>query len=391
MEKFLTLIKNADVYSPEPIGKKDVLLAAGKIIQIDDDIELPESIRHEVMDLKGKKLVPGFIDNHVHITGGGGEGGFSTRTPEVMLSSIVIAGVTTVIGTLGTDGTTRTMSNLVAKAHALEEEGITCYFQIGSYELPLRTVTGSVIDDMVYMDRAVGVGEVAVSDHRSTVPQFEEFARLVAQARLGGMISGKAGTVNVHMGDSPRTIDLLLRVIEETDIPIKHLIPTHMNRNPHIYVKAKVLAEMGCFVDFTTSIMPKKEGDGTILSRAALMDFYNNGLLDHVLFSSDGGGSMPIFDDEMNTIGVGVGTLESLYREVRAAIIEGNVPLEDALKVITVNPAEAYVLKNKGEIAEGKDADLVILDDQLNILSVIAKGKTVVENGKVLVKGTFED
>ena len=100
---------------------------------------------------------------------------------------------------------------------------------------------------------------------------------------------------------------------------------------------------------------------------------------------------MPIFDDEMNTIGVGVGTLESLYREVRAAIIEGNVPLEDALKVITVNPAEAYVLKNKGKIAEGKDADLVILDDQLNILSVIAKGKTVVENGKVLVKGTFED
>ena len=390
MENYLILIKNADVYSPEPMGVKDLLIAAGKIVQIGDAIELPEAIRHEVIDLKGEKLVPGFIDNHVHITGGGGEGGFTTRTPEVMLSTIISAGVTTVIGTLGTDGTTRTMANLVAKAHALDEEGITCYFQIGSYEMPLRTVTGSVIDDMVYMDRAIGVGEVAVSDHRSTVPQFEEFARLVAQARLGGMVSGKAGTVNVHMGDSPRTTDLLLRVIEETDIPIKHLIPTHMNRNPYIYEKSKDLAKLGCFVDFTTSIMPKGVDDGTVLCAKALKEFYDMGLLDKVTFSSDGGGSMPIFDSEMKTIGVGVGTLESLYTEVRNAVLDENIPLEEALKVITTNPAEAYVLKTKGKIGEGMDADLVIIDSDLNINTVIAKGKIVVKNGEILVKGTFE-
>ena len=71
--------------------------------------------------------------------GGGGEGGFSTRTPEATLSDLTTAGVTTVVGTLGTDGIARDMNALLAKARGLEEEGITTYIYTGSYRLPLRT------------------------------------------------------------------------------------------------------------------------------------------------------------------------------------------------------------------------------------------------------------
>ena len=80
----ITIIRNADVYAPEHLGKKDVLLLGNKIAAVDDHISFDIKGKVEVteIDAEGKSLVPGFIDSHVHIQGGGGEGGFSTRTPE---------------------------------------------------------------------------------------------------------------------------------------------------------------------------------------------------------------------------------------------------------------------------------------------------------------------
>ena len=71
--------------------------------------------------------MPGFIDGHVHMTGGGGEGGYATRTPELSLSDAIRGGVTTIVGCLGTDGVTRSLAALLAKARALDEEGISTF------------------------------------------------------------------------------------------------------------------------------------------------------------------------------------------------------------------------------------------------------------------------
>lgn len=60
---------------------------------------------------------------------------------------------------------------------------------------------------------------------------LEEFARVIADTRLGGVLSGKAGIVNVHLGDSPRCLDLIERVVDETEIPATQILPTHINRN----------------------------------------------------------------------------------------------------------------------------------------------------------------
>ena len=136
-------------------------------------------------------VVPGFIDTHVHILGGGGEGGPATRAPEIRIEDIVGAGVTTVIGCLGTDGITRHMESLLAKARGLEVEGVSTYIFSGSYEIPVRTLTGSVRSDLVLIDKIIGAGEIAISDHRSSQPTFEEFARLAAECRVGGMLGGK--------------------------------------------------------------------------------------------------------------------------------------------------------------------------------------------------------
>ena len=207
------LIHGIQVYAPEPLGKKDVLVAAGRVAVIADRLEPLKGVDTEVIEGKGKHLVPGFIDNHVHILGGGGEGSYKTRTPEIVLSDITTAGITTIIGCLGTDGTTRTMSNLVAKARGLGEEGVTTFVYTGSYQVPVRTLTGSVQDDIILIDKIIGAGEIALSDHRSSQPTVDEIARVAASARVGGMLSGKAGIVNVHMGEGARGLSMILEIV----------------------------------------------------------------------------------------------------------------------------------------------------------------------------------
>lgn len=392
----ITIIRNVKVYKPEFIGIKDVLLMGDKIAAIEDriDIDLNGLVDIKEIDGSGKILVPGFIDCHVHILGGGGEGGFSTRTPEATLSGFTTAGVTTVVGTLGTDGVARDMKALVAKAKALEEEGITSYVYTGSYRLPLNTLTGEIMKDIMFIDKVIGIGEVAISHHRSSQPTFEEFIRAAADARVAGMLSGKAGIVNVHVGDGPRKLEFLFRAVEETEIPITQFLPTHINRNPELFEDAIKYAKMGGYIDFTASEDPeiREEQDGEVSFSKGLKRILEEGIhLDNFTLSSDGQGSLPIFNEKKEFVGIGVGKSTSLLVGIKDCVFKENIPLEIAIRGITSNPAKILKLKGKGRIEKNYYADLCLLDEEsLDIHTVIAKGKLMVENKKAVVVGRFE-
>ncbi|WIV13417.1 beta-aspartyl-peptidase [Proteiniborus sp. MB09-C3] len=388
----LKLIKNGEIYSPKYLGKKDILLTGDKIGYIDDCINIPDDFLDiQIIDAAESLVTPGFIDGHVHITGGGGEGGFKTRTPEIQLSDITKGGVTTVIGVLGTDGTTRTMSNLLAKAYALEEEGISCYVLTGSYQVPVRTVTGSIQDDIILIDKIIGVGEVALSDHRSSQPTMEDIAKIAAEARVGGILSGKAGIVNIHMGDGHRNISFIQEIIEKTEIPPRQFVLTHILRNPELFKISIDYARSGGLVDFTTSTAGSSDEKELTPGKALKVMLEEGVNIENITFTSDGQGSLPIFDEQKRYVGLGVGKVTSLYTAVREAILSEKVAIEDALRVITLNPANNYMLKSKGSIEVGKDADIVLLNkEDLNINTVMAKGKVMYQNGEVRVKGTFE-
>lgn len=390
----IKLIKKAEVYAPSYMGKKDVLIIGDRIAAVEDSIELTENpvLEIEIIDGQGKLLTPGFIDSHVHILGGGGEGGFKTRTPEITLTDITRGGVTTVVGCLGTDGVSRNMMSLHAKARGLEEEGITTYIYSGSYRIPVSTITGEVMKDIMAIDKVIGVGEIAISDHRSSQPKVEELVKLAADARVGGILSGKAGIVNLHLGDGKRTIGYLRDIVENTEIPYTQFIPTHMNRNPYLFEEAVEYAKNGGYIDFTTSTDPVFWDEGEVKASKALKICLDRGVEDsHITFTSDGQGSLPVFNEKKECIGVGIGRVTSLFDQVKDAVKEDGVPLEKALKVITSNPAELLKLKNKGRILKGYDADLVLLDkDTLEIDTVIAKGRLMLEGRRVLVYGTFE-
>ncbi|MCR2043867.1 beta-aspartyl-peptidase [Anaerosalibacter massiliensis] len=389
----IKIIKNGEVYAPNYLGKKDILIAGDKIGFIKENITVPRKfVDIDIIDASGNYIVPGFIDSHVHITGGGGEGSFRTRTPEIQLTDITKGGVTTVIGVLGTDGTTRSMENLIAKARGLEEEGITTYVYTGSYQVPVRTLTGSIQDDIILIDKIIGVGEVAMSDHRSSQPTVEDFAKLASEARVGGILSGKAGVVNIHVGDGERKIDFIENIVENTEIPITQFLPTHMNRNQSLFQRSISYAKKGGIVDFTTSTNKKFLEEGEVKCSNALRILLEHGVKsNNITFSSDGQGSLPDFDEHGRFIGIGIGKVTSLYSEVRDAIINENVPIDKALSVITANPADILKLPMKGYIQKGRDADIVLLNkENLKIESVIAKGKIMISEGKPIIKGTFE-
>ncbi|MDE5414893.1 beta-aspartyl-peptidase [Alkalihalobacterium chitinilyticum] len=388
----IKLIKNGTVYSPEYQGKKDILIVDRRIGAIDDDINVEGLPNVEVLDAEGKLVVPGFIDNHVHIMGGGGEGSYKTRTPELQLSDAIKGGITTLVGVIGTDGTTRTMASLVAKAKGIKEEGLSCFIQTGSYQVPVKTLTGSVEDDIILIEEIIGAGEIAIADHRSSQPTYEELAKIASQARVAGMLSGKAGIVNVHIGDSPSKLLLIEEVVEKTDIPIRQFLPTHINRNRKLFEAGINYAKSGGYVDFTTSSIEKKVTKGQVKCSEGLKEMLEAGVpLEHITFTSDGQASLPEFDENGVFIGLQVGRVTSLYKEVRDAIVNEKIEVEKAIKVITSNPADILKFTSKGYIEAGKDADLVILNQKTyDIESVIALGQTMMWEGDVLVKGTFE-
>ena len=379
----MKFIQNIDVYAPQHLGQKDVLTVNDKIVKVTDAGTIqgvtlfPEL---EIVDGTGKILTPGFIDCHVHVLGGGGEGGFANRTPEATMEGLTKFGVTTVVGCLGTDGIGRDMCALVAKTKGLNEQGMTAYCYTGSYQIPVRTLTDTITKDIMMIQEIIGTGEIAISDHRSSQPTFEEFARVAADTRLGGVLSGKAGIINVHLGDSLRCMDLIERVIDETEIPASQFLPTHVNRNEMLFRKAITYALKGGAVDFT--------GNEDIDYWETICDEVRvcNGMkrmLDagvnpnRITISSDGQGSLPIYNKQGEFLGMGVGQSSCLLKEVKECVERADIPLEIALSTITSNPAETLNLKGKGKIEEGNDADLCILDQKLQITEVIAKGKTV--------------
>lgn len=387
----IKIIKNGIVLKPNYVGKKDILIAGNKIVAVDDSINL-SGVKYEVIDAKGCYVIPGLIDSHVHICGGGGEGGYRTRTPEIMLTDITMAGVTTVIGVLGTDGTSRTMSNLLAKTYALNEEGITAFAYTGSYQIPVRTVTGNITDDLILIEKIIGIGEIAVSDHRSSFPTVEELTRIVSDVRIGGMLSGKAGIINLHLGDNKNPLEIIYELLKNSSIPITQFLPTHMNRNEWIIKDAIEFGRRGGYIDLTTSTTPQLIEEGEVLCSKAIKTLLENGVdLNHITISSDAQGSLPVFDEIGRLKELKIGKSSSILECIRELYFNEGLELEKSIQVVTSNPAKILKLKNKGHIDIGYDADVVLLNkEDLEIDSVIARGSMMVKNGKPIVKAIFE-
>ncbi|MFT5113862.1 MAG: beta-aspartyl-dipeptidase (metallo-type) [Parasphingorhabdus sp.] len=381
------IIANANLYSPEPEGLKHLLICAGKVVHIATDIpKLDPSLNVRHTDLEGAIVAPGFIDGHAHLTGGGGEAGFATRVPPLPISQFTHTGVTTAIGLLGTDDLTRTPQSLLAQVMSLREEGMSAWCYTGGYHIPVTTLTGSIRSDMVNLDPVIGVGELAISDHRSSQPTLDEILRIASEVHVAGLMTGKAGIVHFHLGDGQRGMSLINQCLDQSEIPARVFNPTHITRNRPLFRQACDLTKRGCYVDITAG---PGGGDGWSTVEAVNVYLDNNCSMNQLTISSDGGGCLPEFDKTGQLLSMDFGRSSSLG-EALIDLVNSGIKLERVLPLLTSNVSTLLRLKHKGKIAPGFDADLIVLGDQLQINSVMLGGNWHVERGVQTIRGFFE-
>ncbi len=375
---FLKLIRNVTAYRGGQWKKSDILVADKKIEAVEDSITFnyPDT---EIFDGRGQFAVPGYIDQHVHITGGGGEGSFITQVPSLKFSEPVKAGVTTLVGVLGTDGTTRSVGSLVAKTKAFNEYGLTAFCLTGNYNYPSPTLTGSVLDDIVYVDVIIGV-KIAISDHRSANMTKESLIKLASDARVAGLLSGKPGVVHLHTGMGKAKLDMLFEIADETEIPITTFRPTHLAPK---YDAAIRWAKRGGYIDFTCD---PDDMQNRIRLIADALDEAPEGTLS---LSTDSNGSMPVWNNKKEMTGITAGRISALHDTIKA--MTTLMPLEKALLPVTKNIAAALGLyPKKGCLATGSDADIQLIDDSLTLTTLFANGQCMMRDNEILAKAYFE-
>jgi beta-aspartyl-dipeptidase (metallo-type) len=367
----LTLIEGGDVHAPEPRGRVPVLLGGGKVLAVGgvdrralDALGVPV----EVIDARGRLVAPGFIDVHEHLAGGSGEEGFSSQSPALTVAEIVAGGITTVVGTLGTDTRTKTMSALIGRAKALHEVGLSAFAWSGGYDVPPRTLTGSLRDDIMFVEEIIGAGEIAIADPRGSQPRAADLARLVSEAAVAGRLARKCGIAHFHVGEGERRLEILRELIDEFDIEPARLYPTHIQRTEALLAEAIDLTRRGATVDMDTA----EEDLGTWVPRYMAA----GGDLARLTVSSDADSSAP----------------HLLWAEVAGLVRGGTLTLEQALALITRNPARALQLEQKGCLDAGADADVVVLEaGSLDIVHVLAGGRRLVDGGRVVARERFEE
>lgn len=349
--------------------KKDILIAGNTICRIAPAATLTSgNFIDNIIDCDGLLAFPGIIDQHVHITGGGGEQGFASRTAEIDINDIVMSGVTTVVGLLGADGYTRSLECLLAKARALESQGITTFIYSGSYALPAITFTGSMTKDLVFIDKVIGAGEIAISDHRSSQPDAKSLFEIASQVHLGGLLGSKAGVVHIHVGDGKKGIEPLFEIIEQTDLPIDEFVPTHVNRNPRLFKQAINYCGGGGNIDLTAG-----ETKGVSVADAVSKLIESGMDLSKVTISSDANGSIPCG---------GVSKISALYDDIRTCITVKKINPETVFRFVTENVAKVLKLyPQKGAVKEGSDADILLVDNNFNVQKLISMGKLMIDGG----------
>ena len=378
----MLLIKNANVYAPESLGIKDLLIANGRIQAIENNIE-KNKLFSQIWDAQEKIVTPGIIDQHVHIIGAGGKNGFHSMTPEIKMTDLISCGTTTVVGLLGTDGSSRSIKTLNAKTKSLINEGISAYMYTGYYGLDPIHLTESVKDDMMFIDNVLGC-KIALADIRSSYPTPLELVRLLKDIRVGGMLASKKGILHIHLGALTDKMDILFDLVENYEFPIEHISPTHVGRTKDLFEQAIKFTKLGGMIDITTGASKYTDPYKSVLY--ALEKGVD---ISKITFSSDGNAGLEKLDDKGKLIGFRKAPVDKNLEEVISLIKKGGVSIEDAFKIITKNPANNLGLSNKGIIKVGADADFCVFDSDLKLMDVLAHGVLMMENYDLKVNDSF--
>jgi beta-aspartyl-dipeptidase (metallo-type) len=352
----MKLIKNIQLLSEKKGHLKDILIAGKKIVVIDENMDVG-NLKVEKIDGKGAIATPGLIDIHVHTAGGGGQTGFYSLAPEVIMCDMIQCGTTSVVGTLGTDGFVKQLPQLYAKTMSLRMNGMSAYMLTGFYGLPTPVLTDCIANDLIFIDPVVGC-KIAICDDRSSFPSCDDLMKIISQVRLGGFTSNKRGVMHVHLGALPEGMEQLLSIAKKYPTLIQYISPTHTIRTEHLFFQGIEFAKMGGMIDITTGAsqyIPPYKG--------VLVALENGVSINNMTFSSDGNGGVkkidPVTGEETYTIA----PINSNLDQLKKLIFDGGLDPNEAFKLLTVNAAKTMALKGKGLLQAGYDAEICLFDE----------------------------
>jgi len=375
-------LKSKRVALPTGIGPAVVEVDGGKIVRVDDDLWV------EATDLGDALLAPGFID--IHCNGGGGEtfedGG--QHEIETILRTFARFGTTSIVGAINSaprEARTASLERLAAFRKPSDcPEFLGAYLE-GPYYNPAQR--GAHSRDWIR--------EPEPEEYGRWVEDFGPLVRVVASA------PELPGSREMIRYLSEQDVVAAIAHTMATDVEVDDAIDAGATLLSHLYNASSTftrtdegkhlgVAEMGLLRDaLTTEIIP----DGHHLTPRML----------ELIVKVKPPELICITTDAMQATGKGPGeyivmgqkawvTEEVAYREDRKRhagsvltmdrgvrnVVAAGASVEDALKMAAVVPARTVcVSARKGEIREGFDADLVVLDDALEVMVTISRGTVV--------------
>lgn len=335
-------------------------------------------------DLSGHWVVPGFVDLHNH---GGGGASFTSGTVEDILKGAATHrehGTTTVVGSLVTGG----MDFLAQRAGVLSElteqgdlAGI--HFE-GPFISPCRK--GAHSEDLLrdpdpaevrkLVDAARGTAKMVTL--ATELPGGIDSVRLLAEH---GVIAA--------IGHTDASYEQTVEAIDAGATVATHLfnaMPGLGHRDPGPI--AALLEDERITVELIN--------DGTHLHPAALELAFHHAGADRVAFITDAMDAAGFGDGRYMLGPLAVEVRDSVARLVEGGSIAGStltldrafkraatidrLPVGDIVKALSVNPARLLGLDDTiGSLEPGKDADLVVLDENFDLKGVLRKGEWVIE------------
>ena len=388
-----TLLQNGNILSPNDIGRHDLLLCDDKIVKIGKNLSgLANILQANILDVEGKTVIPGFIDQHVHYLGGGDAFGPAGATTDLIFTDLTTAGITTAVGCLGIEDKAKNLRDLVRRAQDFERLGITTYVYTGSFNVPPPTLTGDVQSDFILVDKVIGV-KMAISEPFATLSSAAQRGEVAKSAILGAMIAGKKGVVHLHVGRKPERLEPLFNLLEVTGLPVTYFVPTHINRSEVDVIAESIrFLRMGGTVDLTANMYFEAGHLTGIRPDLALQEFLKAGIsIDQITMSSDGNVSMPRMDSrgiKLGLMNLGVNFLPRMLSQI---VETCGIPFSEVLKIVTSNVARVLGIEHrKGSIGVGMDADLVVWGSNQTIEMVLARGRILVQEGRAIIRNQLD-
>lgn len=373
MHKQLIRVRAQEIYAPECLGPGEMLVLGDRIIALQANVTpLVEAMgAGNIQDISVHRVIPGLIDQHLHLLGGGDGDGPLARMRELGAEEILLSGITTAATLLGSEMRFKTLRALLYKAEGEAHKGLSTFVYTGSMGADPVSILEDAFSDIALFGRIIGAKAAIADPLYNTHP--DRLTALAIQLRQARAQTGKPCILHVHVGRAQQGLEFLVRLCEQTGLPPEQVVPTHVNRAAAVtpvFRQGIEWAKQGGMIDFTCCLGPLdgiRSGMDTV---EAVLQALDAGVPpSQMTLTSDAGVAVP--DPELGSRQVP----PSILMRDLIRLVQSGLPWDVALAFVTVNPAQRLGLsKRKGRLAVGYDADFVCLTETSDIAAVYASG-----------------